>query len=406
MNEVRLGRLTDWLAAAPSERALAVRACLERIRALDPQLHAWVQVTDPQAVSAGSLCGIPFGVKDTVETRGLRTEYGSAIYRGRMGTADGAIVRMLRDAGAILLGKTVTTPFAYRTPAGTRNPRNPSHTPGGSSSGSAAAVAADMVPFTVGEQTLGSILRPASYCGVTGFKPSYGLLSTEGMLPLAPSLDTLGFFTQTPADMLALWSALGQGAGRTGELIVGVPDFAVEPPMRAAFQHVLTMLREAGIEARTVDLAPLLTQVAAAAHTVLCYEAAEVHRRHLLEHEEELGTLGEVVRAGMQTDPESYHAALQSLESYRGQAAEVFEATPLVFTPAATGPAPAGLGSTGDPRMNAPWTALGTPAVSIPMPVANALPLGLQITAAFGQDARLLRAAVQVASILEAAPRA
>jgi Asp-tRNA(Asn)/Glu-tRNA(Gln) amidotransferase A subunit family amidase len=406
MSGPRLGRLTDWLAASAVERSVAVRACLERIGAIDPQIHAWVQVVAPRAVEAGALSGIPFGVKDTVETYGLLTEYGSTIYRGRIGTVDAAIVRDLRRAGAVLLGKTVTTPFAYRTPAATRNPRNPAHTPGGSSSGSAAAVAADMVPFTVGEQTLGSILRPASYCGVTGFKPTYAVLPTAGMLPLAPSLDTLGFFTQTPEDMLALWSALGHAALGTDELVIGVPGFDVEPPMRAAFQESLARLRTAGAEVRTVDLEQLLTEVAGAAYTVLCYEAAQVHRQHLVEHGDELGTLAEIARAGVQIAATRYQEAVQTLAEWRTRSAAVFAATPLILTPAATGPAPAGLGSTGDPRMNGPWTALGTPAVSVPMPVAGALPLGLQIIAAAGQDARLLCSAARIASILETSARA
>src|SRR5262249_5718801 len=136
MSALRFGRLTDWLSASARERAVAVHACIERIRAMDPQIHAWVQGAAPHGGGESALSGIPFGVKDTVETRGLLTEYGSAIYRGRIGSVDGAIVRELRSAGAILLGKTVTTPFAYRTPAATRNPRNPAYTPGGSSSGS------------------------------------------------------------------------------------------------------------------------------------------------------------------------------------------------------------------------------------------------------------------------------
>jgi Asp-tRNA(Asn)/Glu-tRNA(Gln) amidotransferase A subunit family amidase len=266
-------------------------------------------------------------------------------------------------------------------------------------------VAADMVPFTFGEQTLGSILRPASYCGVTGFKPSYGVLSTEGMLPLARSLDTLGFFTQTPEDMLALWSALGHVGAGTEELVVGVPTFDVEPAMRAAFHESLTRLRDAGAEVRVLDLEHLLRTVAGAAYTVLCYEAAQVHRRHLLEHGDDLGSLAEIVRAGMQLTARSYQDATQALAECRAQSTAVFAATPLILTPAATGPAPAGLSSTGDPRMNAPWTALGTPAVSVPMPVPNAMPLGLQITAAAGEDARLLRSAARVASILGTSAR-
>lgn len=208
-----LETFTQWIKASRTAREAALKQCLDRIRSGDPSIHAWVQVMPQRPTGDGPLAEIPFGAKDIMETRGLSTEYGSPIYKGRIGTADAAIVRDLRQRGAVLLGKTHTTAFAYRTPAPTRNPRNLEHTPGGSSSGSAAAVAAGMVPFALGTQTRGSVLRPASYCGVTGLKMTYGLMSTEGVLPFAKSLDTLGFFTHTPADMLALWEALGRPTG-------------------------------------------------------------------------------------------------------------------------------------------------------------------------------------------------
>src|SRR6202165_320021 len=173
----------------PRNRPRGLAACLERIRIMDPSIHAWVQVLPQKPTGTGDLSEIPFGVKDIIETQGLATEYGSPVYKGRVGNADAAIVREMRGRGGILLGKTHTTAFAYRTPGPTRNPRNLEHTPGGSSSGSAAAVAAGMVPLALGTQTQGSVLRPASFCGVTGFKPSYGLLPMEGVLPLAKSLE-------------------------------------------------------------------------------------------------------------------------------------------------------------------------------------------------------------------------
>jgi Asp-tRNA(Asn)/Glu-tRNA(Gln) amidotransferase A subunit family amidase len=207
--EPRLETLTQWMSASREARQRALKATLAHIASLDPSIRAWVQVQPQRPTGDGPLGEIPFGAKDIMETRGLSTEYGSPIYKGRIGTVDAAIVRDLRQRGAVLLGKTHTTSFAYRTPAPTRNPRNLAHTPGGSSSGSAAAVAAGMVPFALGTQTMGSVLRPASYCGVTGFKGTYGLVSLEGVLPFAAGLDTLGFFTHTPADMLALWEAMG-----------------------------------------------------------------------------------------------------------------------------------------------------------------------------------------------------
>src|SRR5215475_391828 len=233
----RLETLTQWLDASCKDRELALQPCLDRIRDMDPSIHAWVQVLPQRPTGEGKLSEIPFGVKDIIETRGLATEYGSPIYKGRIGTADAAIVRDLRQRGGILLGKTQCTAFAYFTPPPTRNPRDLEHTPGGSSSGSAAAVAAGMVPLALGTQTKGSVLRPASFCGVTGFKPSYGLLSTEGVLPLAKSLDTIGFFTHTAVDAMKLWERMGHSRGREEDLAFGVPDPLppVDPVMERAF---------------------------------------------------------------------------------------------------------------------------------------------------------------------------
>jgi Asp-tRNA(Asn)/Glu-tRNA(Gln) amidotransferase A subunit family amidase len=163
---------TDWLHATPPIRKSALQACLDRIKSLDSSIHAWVQILPQEPTGLGALSGIPFAVKDIIETRGLSTEYGSPVYKGRIGTEDAAIVKDLRVRGGILLGKTQCAAFAFFEPPPTRNPRNLDHTPGGSSSGSAAAVAAGMVPFAIGTQTGGSVLRPASFCGITGFKPT------------------------------------------------------------------------------------------------------------------------------------------------------------------------------------------------------------------------------------------
>src|SRR5215831_4298157 len=272
----QLETLTQWLAASRKTRQAALRSCLDRIHSTDPSIHAWVQVQPQRPTGDGKLSEIPFGAKDIMETRGLSTEYGSPIYKGRIGTADAAIVRDLRQRGAILLGKTQCTAFAYRTPAPTRNPRDLEHTPGGSSSGSAAAVAAGMVPFALGTQTRGSVLRPASFCGVTGFKPTYGLFSLEGVLPLAKSLDTLGFFTHTPADMLALWEELERSAARAEDFAMGTPEPMpqVDPAMAAAFRNALAALRKAGASIRPVAISEMLDKLNEATSTVEEYEGA------------------------------------------------------------------------------------------------------------------------------------
>jgi len=398
--------LTEWLDAPANVRKLALKRCLDRIQSMEPSIHAWVQVSPQRDPGRGRLSGIPYGVKDIVETKGLATEYGSPIYKGRIGTTDAAIIREMRESGAILLGKTQTTAFAYRTPAPTRNPRDLEHTPGGSSSGSAAAVAAGMVPFTIGEQTRGSIVRPASFCGVTGFKPTYGLLSMKGVLPLSKSLDTLGFFTHTPADMSALWDSLGHSLGRSETFDLGVPEPLpdVEPAMAAAFRATLLRLRNAGASIRPIDVAGTLDKLADANLTVMLYEGSRFHKARYDQYGDRLADLADLVRQGLQISVGRYDETLQYIDSSRAQFAELFKRTPVILTPAAVGPAPAGLTSTGDARMNASWTALGTPAISIPMPVGNALPLGLQLTAERGGDARVLRTAVSLHDMLGSQP--
>ncbi len=398
-------RLAEWISASPEARARALAKSLETIALKDPRIHAWVQINPQSATDDGPLSGIPFGAKDIIDTRGLATEYGSEIYRGRVGVEDAAIITELKKRGAILLGKTHTTAFAYMTPGPTRNPKNVEHTPGGSSSGSAAAVAAGMVPLALGTQTKGSVLRPASYCGVTGFKPTFGTFSMKGVLPFAKSLDTLGFFTDTPEDMRALWRALGRDSEGADVNVVGAPSPtpSVETPMANAFNESLVTLQRAGVSVRFVNIAAMLAKLADAAHVVMCYEAARFHQQRYEEHGDRLADLAELVRSGLQIPQSRYEGALRHIASCRQKMAELYQYTPVIAVPAATGPAPHGLASTGDPAMNAPWTALGTPAISIPMPVESELPLGLQLTAAPGNDALLLRAAERVAAIMSAA---
>ena len=391
----------QWMRLSRREREDALKVCLQRIQSLDPKIQAWVQVAPQPALGDGPLAGIPFGAKDIMETRGLSTEYGSPIYKGRLGSTDAAIVTSLRRRGAVLVGKTHTTAFAYRTPAPTRNPRNLEHTPGGSSSGSAAAVAAGMVPFALGTQTRGSILRPASFCGVTGFKPSYGLVPIDGVLPYAKSLDTVGFFTHTPADMLALWEAMGHSSGVEKTLSVGVPDPMpdVDTEMATAVQNAIDKLRRAGIRTQSIALADLLKTLDEATNDIAFYEGARFHEQRWKEHGARLLELADLVEKGLKMPAEVYERALRQIREGQLRLSELYKTTPVILVPAATGAAPRGLSYTGDPRINAPWTGLGTPAVSIPMPVTG-LPLGLQVTADRGEDAHVLRAAVWLHQVL------
>ena len=396
-----LESLHAWLEADVTARRRALESLPERIRNLDVPIGAWVVVAPQPQSNDGPLAGIPFGVKDIIETENLPTEFGSALYKGRRGNADAAIVRQLRQAGAIVMGKTHTAEFAYKTPAVTRNPRNPENTPGGSSSGSAAAVAAGMIPLAVGTQTLGSVLRPASYCGVTGFKPTHGLFPMDGVLGMAPSLDTLGFFTHTPEDMLCLWEALGLPRGAEEDFAFGVPEPLpeVEPAMADALQCALAELRRRGLTIRGVNLSEMLERLPEETRIVMFYEGARSHESRYRQYGDQLLDLAVLVREGLEIPETRYRQALASIAESKQRIAERYEETPVILAPAATGPAPRGLGSTGDPRANSPWTAMGTPAISIPLPVSG-LPLGLQLTTAPGQDARVLHAAVRVAALL------
>jgi len=397
-----LETFSQWLNASPATREQNLQRCVERIRVMDPSIQAWVQVLPEKPTGNGTLSAIPFGVKDVIETKGLATEYGSPIYKGRIGSADAAIIRDLRGRGAVVLGKTQAAAFAYRTPPPTRNPRDLAHTPGGSSSGSAAAVAASMVPVTLGTQTMGSVLRPASFCGVTGFKTSYGLLPMDGVLPLAKSLDTLGFFTHTAADMLALWESIGHPTGSTEDFALAAPDPMpeVEPAMAEAFRTALSRLRSSGFSIKPVVIDAMLARLNDAARTVMFYEGARFHQQRFKEYGSRLADLADLVRDGLQMPAEHYDEAMRYIAECKTRVVELYKETPVILVPAATGPAPLGLASTGDARMNSPWTALGTPAISFPMPVTRGLPLGLQLTAEHGQDARVIRTAVRLQQIL------
>ena len=374
--------------------------CLQRIAVADPAIRAWVEV-NPQAGSGdGLLRGIPFGVKDIIETRGMATEYGSALYAGRKGERDASVVGELRGAGAVLLGKTHTTAFASFDPAPTGNPRFPGHTPGGSSSGSAAAVAAGMAPFALGTQTLGSVLRPASFCGVCGFKPSFGLISMEGVLPFAPSLDTLGFFTESAADMECLWSRGFGGQSDATFRRAAYFRVAVEEPMARAVGDAVERLRASGVPVIDAELPEGWDLTARAARVINDYEGARTHAGRFQEFGERIGKrLAELVRRGLEIAEGEYEGAREQVERTRLELSRIFWEYPAIVSAAAMGAAPCGLGSTGDPGVNAPWTALGVPAISVPLMVSGG-PLGLQINGAWGRDDAVVTVAADAERLL------
>jgi len=395
-----LRQFVEWLDARARTRDQLLELCLERIALHDAQLHAWVEVAPQPALGSGPLNGIPFGVKDTYETRGMATEYGSPLYSGRKGATDAALVTELRNRGAVLLGKTHTTAFAYFDPAPTHNPHNTLHTPGGSSSGSAVAVSTGMAPFALGTQTLGSVLRPASFCGVVGFKPTVGLLSLEGVLPFAPSLDTAGLFTQTADDMQLLWTCMGY-AKAAPEHTLAIPSLMppVDPPMEAAFRRTVERLAP-HLHVSVVEMPSSLIDLAPAVKLINTYEGARSHEIRWREHGYAIGPkLAQLVQEGLRIPSDQYVAALAIVADVKRECGGLLRQHPVIVTPSAPGPAPEGLTSTGDPIMNLPWTALGLPAISVPMPVLG-LPLGLQLVAEAGSDSALLALAVEIESLL------
>jgi len=361
----------------------------------------------PNASNRPALYLVPVGVKDIFQVDGFLTHAGSRLPAEALAGPEADAVRQLRGAGALVLGKTVTTEFAYFAPGPTRNPHNPEHTPGGSSSGSAAAVAAGLAPLALGTQTIGSILRPASFCGVVGFKPTYGRVSTGGVIPLAPSLDHVGWFTQdvsgsalAAAVLCSNWSA----APAIGRPSLGIPDGPylqhADGEARRAVEAVAEDLRLQGYEVRRVDLFPDFEEIARRHRLILAAEAARVHAEWFrlygsLYHEK----TADLIRAGQAIDEADLAAAQAARRKLRQSMGDLMQSKSIDvwMAPAAAGPAPRGLESTGDPVMNLPWTHIGFPAIALPCATsASGLPIGLQLVATHGADERLLACAAEI----------
>jgi Asp-tRNA(Asn)/Glu-tRNA(Gln) amidotransferase A subunit family amidase len=408
-----------------------VRACLERIRALEPKVQAWTFLDEEHALAQaraaderkrsgepiGPLHGVPVGVKDIFDTADMPTENGTVLHQGRTPRNDAATVSTLRAAGAVILGKTVTTECAYFAPGKTRNPHNPEHTPGGSSSGSAAAVAAGMVPLALGSQTNGSVMRPASFCGVYGFKPTHGLIPRSGVLQLSRTLDHVGLFARGIEDLALLLEELQGYDERDPDTRprarIPFRQLATEeppiPPMLAfiktphweradadtkeAFGELVEAL---GDRVEEVELFPSALEAWDWHRTIMSAEmAANLEREWRLGREKLSPQLRELMERGREVRALDYQHALRSIGPVVESFDELFmERYDAILTPAALGTAPKGLGSTGDPSFCSLWTLLGMPAVSLPlMQGANGLPLGAQLVGRRNFDARLMRTA-------------
>jgi len=423
--------LRDRLAGGALRASELTRAYVERIAEREPEIRAWAWFDEAHADAEakrlddlrasgrpiGPLHGLPVALKDVIDTAGIATENGTAVDAGRVPTRDAAIVRRLKAAGAIVFGKTTTAELAFRHPPATRNPINLAHTPGGSSSGSAAAVAAGMVPLAVGTQTGGSVIRPAAYCGIVGFKPSFGAIPRTGILAQALSLDTVGVFA---ADV--------EGAALLAEVLFGddpadratapaapprlLATACARPPVRPSFAMLPRPPVDADPAEDTVaamaELAEFLGDGAFEIALPGAFgEASAVHRRvHLAELSkcfyayERRGrdllseSMREALDLGKAIPARDYIAALDWREVLNSALDEIFERCDAILTPATPGPAPEGIASTGTSIYNGLWTLCGTPVVTLPLfQASNGLPMGVQLIGPRGGDARLLRTA-------------
>lgn len=399
---------------------------MTRIAEREAVIGAWHHLDQEAALDAaaardreavrGPLHGIPIAVKDIIETADMPTDYGSSIHQGHRTGQDAAAVATLRSAGAIILGKTVTTEFAYFRPGKTANPHNHAHTPGGSSSGSAAAVADNMVPVAFGTQTAGSIIRPAAFCGVVGYKPTFGSFSLAGIKGLSPSLDTLGLLARSVLDIAAV-----------STLLHGAPDSQLPPASkltrfgicrtaqwtqadeasRHAVERAAAIARAAGACVEEFELPAAFAGLVDAQKTVMAYEAARSLAHERLVHREKLSlTLLQLLESGLAISHESYRSALIAAEHSRCWLDDLLSSVDAILTPAAVGEAPQGLDATGDPVFSRMWTLLHVPCLTLPASTGPlGLPVGVQLIARRWADAQLLIAAEWLETALSKFPR-
>ncbi len=411
-------------AAALRAGSLSARACcegtLERIRARDPQVEAWAALDEGRALALAQVCdakrsagatlgtlhGIPVGVKDIIDTADLPTQMGSSVFAGHRPERNAPIVDRLLAAGAYVLGKTVTTEFAFLHPGKTRNPWDPAHTPGGSSSGSAAAVASGMVPAAIGTQTNGSVIRPAAFCGVVGFKPGFGLIPCAGALQFSATLDQMGVFTRSVADAAAFAAALsdaGSIAAEIGDvrsapriaLLMNFPWNAAEPEAAAHLEVLRAQLRRAGASVEMLVLPADLHDAQRVHRAIMVYEGARAHAPRQARSRSAMSpVLNAVIDEGLGISSEDYAQALARSGAIRERALELFEHCDAVASLPAPGVAPARLDATGDPSFCTLWSLTGFPSVTLPTGrSAGGLPFGLQLAARAGADDHLLRVA-------------
>jgi amidase len=412
LNQLSATEIVSKIEAGDTTCEAVTRDCLARIAAREPVIKAWVNF-DPELALAqaraldreprrGALHGVPIGVKDVIDTFDMPTEMGSPIYRHYRPAADAPCVALLRRAGAVILGKTATCELAGSAPSATTNPHNAAHTPGGSSSGSAAAVADFMAPAALGTQTGGSVLRPSSFCGVFGYKPTYNTFNKAGLKPAAESIDTIGWIVRSIDDLALLTAVLRMDAPRPLRHRDSAPRVGLcrtelwdgaQPETKAAVENAAAGLAKAGVVVREISLPEAFSGVPALARgTINYFERAACMAFEWDHHRTALSPqMRRYIESGLKTSRADYVAAWRRVEECRALLPQVFDGLDVLLAPCVPGEAPKGLASTGDPSMQAMWTALHTPSMTLPTHRGpNNLPVGIQLVAQRHDDDNLL----------------
>ncbi len=415
LNELSATEIASKIAAGETTCEAVVRDCLARIAARDKVVKAWVNFDQKlalaqaraldRAAARGPLHGVPIGLKDTIDTFDRPTEMGSPIYRGNRPRADAACVALLRRAGALILGKTATCEFAGSAPPETTNPHNAAHTPGGSSSGSAAAVADHMVPAALGTQTGGSVLRPSSFCGIFGYKPTYNTINKAGTWPAADSIDTIGWLARSINDVEMLTAVLRMQTPAAPRELSAPPRIGVwrtdlwdtaQEESKTAVEQAAKKLGKAGATVRDIDLPDAFTGLHVIARSTIgfyeraaCMAFAWDQKREMLSPQ-----MRRYIENGHKISRDEYVAGMRRVDECRALLAAVFEKFDVLLVPCVPGEAPQGLSATGDPSMQAIWTALHTPTMTLPTHRGpNNLPVGIQLVAQRYDDDRLFACA-------------
>lgn len=399
------------VAGDPSRAQAAIDECLSAIQQDDDALQAFTTLAPKSKAGRGPLAGIAVGMKDILDCYDMPSAYGSSAYTGHQPKVDSGIAHQLRQAGATIIGKTVTTEFAFFAPGPTKNPHNFAYTPGGSSSGSAAAIAAGMIPAAIGTQTGGSIIRPAAFCGITGYKPSFRLAPTTGMKTFSWSLDTVGFMAAGVEDVALLasatlarplWDGMAKQAPRIG-IYRGQNWGDATPEMQQAIEQAAKIARQSGAVVIEVEEPDMLAEARAAHVIIQNYEAGIACGGDLTLFADQMSDkLRTTLEAGQQISAEDYDKARRIARHARAAANDLFKQADVLLTPSAPGVAPKDLTVTGEPHFNKLWTLVGTPCINIPhFNNADDMPLGVQLVGRFARDAQLLSAAAWLEAALK-----